>query len=319
MPIVIPNQIIVQPPNPTDPQPPQPPQPVPPLAEASFLVTLTGGDGRTWDLNNGPVVLLAGVQQLLGGTAPITHWWKQAPMVDGARRSGMRTERQDLPLPVKTVGASWQAWRSIDSDFFESISPDNGELVITIIAPDRQSRSLRAWYVDNGDVEDVLDPLMRRRKSYVLELSAEPFWEGAVVRPLPFKVGAEAPFFPGPPFHIAESTSTQKATVTNPGNLPVWPRYTITGPATSWTVGIGTSVISSIVPLGSGDKVLIDSEPGQRTILNQAGDRVFKNMTDADFAPIPPGVNVPLVATINGYSTASSVAVEFTPLYRRPW
>lgn len=283
--------------------------------ETSYLVTLTGSDGTVWDLNHGPVTLSPGVK--LFDLPPLTHWLKTSPGVAGSRWTGVQVEEQSYTLPVTTRGQTWDDWRDTDNAFFSGITPTS-EFTLTVTAPDSVTRSTRCRLVSPGDITDDMDPLIGCARDYQLALVApNPFWRGPVVSKT-VTFGDVLDLFPGPPFHINSSTRVETATISNPGDVPAWPRYTIGGPAASWEVGVGDSVVSSsTVPTGS-NHIHIDSSPGVRTIVDGAGNRQYANMDAISFAPIPPGSEVTIVATMTGFAPTSTIVVELEPQYWRP-
>lgn len=309
--------IVVGAPGDQPPPPPSPPRPPPPPSRgeaASFKVLLTGVDGSEWDLTQGNVLLAPGGQ--LFAAPEVSHWWTNSPVVNGSRWDGMRTGRADRSIPVFVLGDDWESWRDTDSAFFRAVHP-RGECLVTVVSPDAKSRSMGFRFVSGGDVE--MDPLTRFFAAYNLEFTvATPFWAGEMVT-YSFTADTPVPLFPGPPFNINRSVSTESATVTNPGDEDAWPRYRVVGPMESWTVGVGESLISSETPLLAGESITIDSDRTKLTVLDQDGVNVYGQLEQDVFAPIPSGENVPLSLTVVGGGPGSGVEVEFTPLYRRAW
>jgi len=284
-------------------------------AQPTYTVTITSTDGTTWDLNAGPVTLQPGVK--LFDIPAVTHWLKSSPGIAGARWTGVQIEEQSFTLPVCTRGVDWQSWRDVDKAFFAGLAP-TGQVTVAVTSPDAQTKSIGCHLVTVGDGNDDLDPLLAAYRDYQLGLVApNPFWQGDVVTET-VTFADTLPLFLGPPFKINSSQQTVNTTIANPGDVPAWPRFTIGGAATSWTVGVGDSVVSSSVPPVVGGHFYIDSAPGVRTIVDDAGGRRYADMDQIAFAPIPPGTEVPIVATMSGYGADSFILVELTPQYWRP-
>lgn len=288
--------------------------PTPAQVEASYLVTLTDTNGKTWDLNNGPVTLLAGVN--LFAMPPLTHWTKVSPAVAGSRWKGLHVDERQLILPIRTAGKEWDNWRDIDQEFFSGLDPFQ-EATITVTSPDAVSKTLTFRFQTEGDGTDDIDPLLAKRRRYSFGMMVnDPFWHGSAVKK-PITFSDPLPTFPGPPFLIAKASDSRNTTISNPGDVDAWLRYTVVGPAISWQVGVGDSLVSSSsVPIGSGS-IFVDSQPGVRTIVDDAGARQYKSMDTVKFAPVPPGVDVPIVATMTGATAGSRILVELTPSYWR--
>jgi len=279
-----------------------------------FQVSLTGGDGSYWDLSNGPARLLTGVQAF---AAPdVTHFWQTSPVVDGSRWDGMRTGSTDNILPVAITAPDWQTWRDTDAAFFRAIHPGN-EVALTVTAPDGTSRTKMMRFVSGGGVEGM-DPLTQGFASYLLEFTAaNPYWRGDDVS-VTYSAADPVPFFPGPPFYI-NGNATSTATIANPGDEPAWPRYIISGAASSWSVGVGAALVSSNTAVADRQLVVVDTNPDELTVMDGNGNDVYESLANDSFAAIPAGARVPLSLELDTPGVNAEVTVEFTPLYRRPW
>lgn len=291
-----------------------PPAPV----NAAFGLTLTGGDGLEWDLVNGPVRMLTGVQAF--DSPAVSHWWQTSPARDGSRWDGMRTAAADVILAVGVVAPDWQSWRDADASLFRSIHPAR-ECQLTVTAPDGVARTRVLRFVSGGGIETT-DPLTVLFASYALEFTAaDPFWSGEDLVAVSFSGAALVPFLvpPGPPIFLNSPNIMSGATVSNPGDEPVWPRYTVTGPATHWQVGVGDALLSSTTPLAAGSSISIDTDPAQLTVVGDDGSNQYGALNDDSFASIPALSEVPLSLALDGVADTSAVEVSFTPRYRRPW
>ncbi len=279
-------------------------------------VTLIGVDGSTWDLFEGPVRLLSGSTGF--GTVPPEHWWKTAPAIDGSQWAGMRTPQRDLTLPLYIHESTSMGWRATDAAFFAAVAPD-GECQLVVVTPNQQTRTLLMRYTDGGDAAYDVDPLLLQYAAYPATFTAaDPYWQGLPVTRSFLAVDALA-FFPGPPWNIYSSSTLASGTENNPGDVPSWAQWTITGPCTGFSVGIGGSAVSSSVPLAAGATVTIDADPGQLTILHGDGSDAWADMDAVDFEPIPPGVDVPLTMTATGEGAGFEITLTYTPKYRRAW
>lgn len=282
---------------------------------ATFTPTLIGADGSVWNLlDNASVMLMPGAQ--FAGVQ-VAHQLRTSPVLDGARWSSVRTDASDVLLPVAVMADDWQTWRKTDRSLWRALNP-SGECSFQIAAPDAETFTLGLRFVAGGDV--TMNPLADNFAAYTLEFIApNPYWRGEPVRRV-YSQAPPVPLFPGPPFGISRGGSTGAAElITNPGDVPATPRYTVNGPAARWTIGVGDALVTSDRPLTAGQSVTVDMDPNQLTILDHTGANMHRHMSAVNFAAIPPGVDVPLNLSVVGTNAASSVVVEFTPLYRRPW
>lgn len=296
--------------------PATPPTPTSKLRE--FSVSLVGVDGSEWDLSNGPVRLLGGIKML--GTAKPTHWHGSSPALDGSVWQGMRTAmRDDSVLPIAIDGNRDSVkWRELEDDFFKAIDP-RGTFTVTVARPDSQARSLTLRYADGGDPESTVDPMTRAFSTYAVEcVAADPFWRGEKV--IRRYEAEEAPeLFPGPPFHIGSSNTIASGKADNPGDVDTWPKWTVTGPSTAFTVGVGKSTVQQSGTLAAGEKRIVDMNPAHRVVVDDTGKDQWVELIQADFAPIPPGQNVNLSMELTGAAAGTSIQLEYTPGYRRAW
>jgi hypothetical protein len=121
----------------------------------------------------------------------------------------------------------------------------------------------------------------------------------------------------GPPYVVTQSTVANQV-VSNPGDRPAWPRWTVTGPGI-WT--IGTPGHTTVLPsLASGAQIIIDTDPMISTIVDGTGANLWPTIGPRDFSqPVAPGLNQPLVATVSGGGSGSSAVLTFTPTFARAW
>jgi hypothetical protein len=293
--------------------------PGPAYVPESYLVTLTGTDGVVWDLNHGPVVLKTGAK--LFDIPLINPYTQRSPGIPGVQWSGgYEVEEQTYTLPVLISGDSGEDWRSTNNAFWDSIFP--GEITLTVSAPDATARSVTGVIISPGDQADDEDPLaFGRRLVNLAFLAPSPLWTGTPIEPKVITFGDEQPFIPssgGPPFYVSPGSQTLATTITNPGKVEAWPRYIVGGPAPSWEVGVGSMTIaSSLVPTGS-NHIFIDSTPGVRTIVDGAGNRQQRNMSKVRWAPIPPGAEVPIVATVDNPGSGTYIEIDLVPQFWLP-
>lgn len=308
--------IIVEASTPTPPDE-RPPHVRPHIAPRLRLgMMLTGVDGSTWDLYDGPVRVVSGAQGF--GAAKPEHRWKSAPAIDGSTWSGSRTPQRAMTLPVYIHTADSMEWRDIDAAFWDAIDP-SGECELRVETPDNRWRTLRMRYDDGADAQIDTDPLLLRYVTYALSfIAADPFWHGPPVT-RQFKLGAMQPLFPGPPFNINPSNVLGAASIANPGDVETWPVWVVRGPFDGFTVGLGESVVSYVGPAAAGDSVTIDMHPHMLTIRNAAGADRWANATQVEMAALPPGENVDLNLALSGANAETRIELQYVPRYRRAW
>lgn len=156
------------------------------------------------------------------------------------------------------------------------------------------------------------------------QISATP---GGAVVDMTGADGTGAMKYKGMPIVRINSGSTlDTATMSNPGDVSAYPVWTVVGPTTDVTVGVGGETINIPFPIPDATKaVQIDTDPvsGQvawygdwdevtQTLSNKV-DRT-KELGAYAFVPIPSGADRELSLTMAGTGTVSA---KLTELYRR--
>lgn len=110
----------------------------------------------------------------------------------------------------------------------------------------------------------------------------------------------------------------------NPGDVPAWPIWTVTGPFKTFTLSVDGHKISWNYSGFNGKdfenstgKVRIDTRPDVQTaeVVPSGADRTV-TLKDIDFTPIAPGAEVEVGITIDGTGFATC---ELRPQYLRAW
>lgn len=289
-------------------------------------VVLHGCDGSTWDLMSGAngAALARGLSGL--HLPKVTHQWTKTAHRSGQSWRGSRLESRSFSMSVVVgdakppfrTGSDWQA---LDASFWQALSTDlTAQLVVN------GTRTLTFRLDDGNDQQLADDPSLFGAANYTIDCVADrPEWTGATVtQKFPYSVASVDNFFGstsgvGPPFYISAAAALSTAAVANPGDLPAYPTWTITGPMSSATVGVVGQTVSLPFPLRAGDQVIIDTEA--QTITDPQGTNLWPQMgyADVEFSAIPAGDLVPVVVGMDGATTGASISVKLTPLYRRAW
>lgn len=295
--------------------------PAPP-DEGRFALEMTWIDGRgnSWTLTkpDSGIILQRGVRGL--GAPKFVHYRDQLGASSGSLWRGYRAESREVfwPLYLYSDGNS-SDWRAYNAKFWKGMSPGlEGRWVVR--AEDGTTRTLRCRYTSGGDEAFELDPVFFGWAKYGIYLQADqPYWEGEPI--ITTWQTAEPAFFFGPDrlapaFHISKPPIPVQATTSNPGDVPAWPVWTLRGPLTSATLGVGSHIISVPFSLGVGDELVIDTRPtAQTAILNGTTDKTG-DLGSFGFTKIPAGASVNVVVTINAPSEqVASASLALTPLY----
>lgn len=275
-----------------------------------------GWDDSVWDLSDwrsGAFLTGGGVRGL---TMPeFARHTSRSASIPGARYRGhVEGEREAFwPLYLYADDGS-QAWVERDRAFWRTLQPGRtGQWEVR--HPDGGSRRLRLRLVDDGQHAWVRDPVKFGWALYGITLVAEqPFWEGDPVVRSWAGAGEPGNF----PWTIARGNTLASASMPNPGDVDAWPVWTVHGPVTSVTVGVGGRLITAPIELAEGEWLRIDPRPGPRgkSAYDSSGARRTPELTVREFEPVPPGESVPLSLAMTG---TGRVEASLTPLWYRAW
>lgn len=305
------------------------PTPTPPesvVEEPAVEMTWTVGD-QTFDLLDpaSDVRLLQGIRGLT--MPPVKHYYDESPALDGSRWRGSRTEAREVFWPLLIRSLTGDTFVDTDRLLWDTVRPDLTG-VWGVAAPDGQKRMLTLRFKDEGNGGYATDPVKSRGAVYGVTFTAEdPYWRGEpIVRS--WSVGTPDLFFNGvskaPVFRISVASLVASATLSNPGDIPAWPVWTVYGSSTATTLGLAGHAITVPFTVASGKALVIDTNPTAQTaflydvvagVLTNPVERT-KDLGTTDFATIPPGQSVTLALSLTG---SGSIQCTLNPGYWRAW
>lgn len=291
----------------------------------------TCGDD-TWDLSSGDsgVFLMPGVRGL--NMPPINRYTQKSASVAGSRWRGSVTEEREAfwPLFIHSDGGS-QAWLDHNRRFWNTMRPDKTG-VWTVKQPGSEdvageSRSLTLRYSDDGSQTYDVAPELFGWMEYGITLVAEqPYWVGDVIGQVFGPPPGSVDFFGGsahvgPPFNIRSASSMANASIENPGDVEAPPVWTLYGPFTTATVGVGARLITVPFTVADGEWVRIDTTPTDRRAMFGSGDVLpgkgvnrNRDLTSSSNlrGNVPPAASAQLSVNMAG---TGRVEVEIQPRY----
>lgn len=280
-----------------------------------------GADGSEWLFGKSGPVTLESISAI-GVPPPHSRHTQQAPGVPGASQTGTQLQEKDVTLGVAVWSAGSSAgWVQSDTAWWDSLDRDvEGYLSARVLG---QERRLPMRLADASDAYDV-DPVEHCLGKYVIRMVAsQPLWQSDPITrswsdPATRDFYDPDPAVDGGVVHVMSAKTLGTATITNPGDEPTHPVWTVTGPCASVTVGVGSSVVEFAAALAEGDVLTIDTRPGHLSVRDALGSRAT-DVTAAKFAAIPAGAAVPLTIEAASTEPGFTVSAVLTPLYRRAW
>lgn len=294
--------------------------PPPPLAEVwtGLPMTWEGWDGTLWDLTDprSGVRMKRGVRGL--HMPEFTHWRSSSPSVAGQRWRGGIAEMREAFWPITIFqGAGSQEWMEYDRAFWRTLDPTQAG-IWTVKHPDGKDRSLRLRHRPDPGHAYGANPFRIGWAKYGVLFDAEqPFWEGPRITQS-FKAGTSRAFLPsasGEGYWLTSGSTLDGATLTNPGDVDAPILWEVEGPVTSVTVGVDGETIVAPINVPAGQVLTINADPANPG-ATLAGVDVTKQLTTAEFEPLPRGEAVPLTLAMVGTGT---VRASFVPHYYRAW
>lgn len=276
-------------------------------------MTWTDWTGATFDLfGSGDVMVMRdGLRGL--NMPPYDRYTNESPAVPGSSYRGFRTKERTVFWPTMVRSTlSADDFLVADRALWQGMRPDQvGQWAVTVRGV---TRTLTLRYTGDGDQVTNGDPVQRGWELYGLNFVAEePYWSGDPVTALFSNATTTATFF-DTSRTIGSSFTLSSASVSNTGDVPAFPVWTVYGPCTTATITINGQVIGVPITLTAGQRLTIDTDPSALTAIRETGADVTGQLGSRGFAPIQPGTTVPLGLAMTGNG---AVAVALTPQFYR--
>lgn len=276
-------------------------------------LALTDGTGRVWDLTDpgAELVLARGVRGLDDADLePLVH-----DVRDGRRWDGWRASERQVTLPLF---ASSPDLPGLLREFKAGTRPllpghaGPGACVLTAVMPDATSWQIGVRRISSG-VDMDRDPTEVGGVRMESVWDGDVFWAGPVWSSTWQAVAGSGSWLltSGGVARLSPGHTLANASTVNAGDMPVWPTWTITGPCSWASVGVGDRQVTLDATLAAGESVTIDTDPEQgQMAVKSDGTDMTDRLSAVDFAQIEPGANA-LVVTMTGTGT---IGVSYRPL-----
>ncbi|HEY9371540.1 hypothetical protein [Streptomyces sp.] len=243
----------------------------------------------------------------------------------GSYAVGVDVGAREVFLPLTLVERSLSDLLTTRSALDRLTSPYSGEPVrLTVTRPDGTTRWIeghRSGAARRWGREDFFSAGARQSLGLLL-ICPDPWWHGEPITPKQWHTPESVPFFPILPVQLSsDRIFSQPRVMDIGGDVPAYPRWTVTGPATSVTAthvesGRSWTVIGN---LGTGT-LTVDTDP---RIVSTTGMQVtgpgvtqwWGNMQPPfDLWALPPGEQT-VILDIAGASPETTGQLEVTPLW----
>lgn len=280
----------------------------------TLQVTWTDPRGVVWDLTRGDrgVILATGQGGL--GWPEIKHRydgpeWRSVTVGAGMPELSIRLDDRLRGEDYYRLHSEW--WEAANSPY------ELGTLAVARPGGMPRTRLCRlgaeagtVWPMDPG-----LVGVERPAEVWALA-GVSPWWAGPeqAVTFTPAQVGGATgkPFYgdtgAGWPLHIGDAQAAAEAFLTNDGIGPMWPTWTITGPAAFPRVGTAEGVLTYAGTLAAGEQLVIETDPARRRVYEAATGESRWALVSGAWLPIPRAERVPLVLAAESMTAASSIS-----------
>lgn len=310
------------------PEVPEPPPPVdvPEIGYAS--ITYIDPTGTRWpmtDLAADWYTLADGVSGL--GAASYTLTSDPHPR-GGARLRHVQPQPRTIVWPVLVKGADHLAftanWRALARAFTRTLrlGPDGQRTPgwLEVVRPDGTGRGIAVYYDSGWEGRGQTATGITWDSAVVTLWCEDPYWLDLQAQTVHREQGTGRDYLVPYP-SVSSSQVLGATTVTNPGDVDVWPVWRITGPASVITFtreDTGDSFTLTMAdtphgPLLAGETVTVSTDPprvrsGTENLVGGL------NWPDAVLWSIPPG-ETPVTFQLDGAEPGSAVDLTFYPRY----
>jgi hypothetical protein len=288
----------------------------------------TGWDGSQWVLSDptGHMSMLPGVEGL--HEPRYGRFLSTSSVIPGNRIRGAQAQARTVFWPLQFQADDVDDWRALYDGFFDSI--DVVLPGVWQVGDGDDARTMKLTGMFDADYSFDMDPFITGYASIGVTLeAAQPYWEGVPVSAGPWVATTPVDFFPGPPFHISDSSRDfTNAAITNPGKIASFVTWVCEGQIDAGsTIGVAGKLITLPFDVDAGKTLVIQTDPRLQyaTLITGTIDDVdwddlggvdkTQDLGFQSFAPAPPGRDVPLQIAVTG--AGGKVAARLTPLYRR--
>lgn len=289
-------------------------------------IEVYGCDGSHWHISGPGVSEEAGVTlnpKLTGAIdAPVKTLW--LPGAFGQEAQGYRWERRDVVFAVQTYAQDPETWMTVDSAWRNAFDyVKESKIVYTTSAGTRwlNVRLLEEPKAYDGETDNGKSPFLICDSTVVMTVASE----------LPFYVG-ETDIYEWELPSGGNEDGIVFLDITNDSDVPVWPRWTLTGGAT-WTLpdfswgseeyGRGLEDSGRLVelpPLTKYENIVVDSDPRKQTVLSSNMANVQGRWKGQDLLyPIAPGVSDRITVSVKDAPNGAAMRLEIPKWYTRPW
>jgi hypothetical protein len=235
------------------------------------------------------------------------------PLMNGSRFLGAAHLESIVSVPVAFPGtltdrAELRRWARV-------LDPTKGEGTLAVVGGPSAGRQLRCCY--DAGLDELEETFGATNLGTLLFRAAWPYWQAATEQQITVQQGSVVVrWFPFLPLVLGASDAFGTASVTNVGDVPAWPVFTVTGPgsevrAENMTTGQAWQVTGA---LAAGQQLVVDTRPGAKLVTIDGANAFPRLAAGSSLWPLLPGLNQVQIAI-----ALTSTATIATMAWRDAW
>lgn len=304
-----------------------PPVELPEIGYAS--ITYIDPTGTRWPMTDVTAEWYTLAEGVSGLGAASYHLTSDPHPRGGARLRHVQPQPRTIVWPLLVKGADHLKftanWRALARAFTRTLrrGPDGARTpgTLEVARPDGSVRTISVYYQQGYDGRGQTATGITWDSAVLTLWCEDPYWVDAEPVVVHRESGVAADFqVPYPT--VSSSQILGATTVTNPGDVDVWPVWTITGPASLITftrtdTGEAFTLNPTAVGHGNllaGEKVTVRTDPVQVRYQDGSNWIGALNWPDAVLWSLPPDPT-DVTFQLDGAGTGSAVDLSFNPLY----
>ncbi|MGW5126677.1 phage tail protein [Streptomyces sp. NPDC004069] len=241
----------------------------------------------------------------------------------GARLRHFQAQPRTIILPIWVEGPTHQdfisLWRALGTSFTRTLREGPGQLEVA--RPDGTVRRIAAYYQDGWEGTGPGGGGAIWDQAVVTLWCEDPYWVDAEPVTVHRETGTLNDYLVPYPT-VSSSQVLGATTLTNSGDVEVWPAWRVTGPASAvtmtredtgetFTLTMANTVHGALL---AGQQVTISTDPPR--VVSDAGENLFPglNWPGAVLWSLPPG-DTPVTFQLGGSGPGSAVDLTYYPRY----
>ena len=291
------------------------------MARLFTLYPAKGGAPRVLNDRDNGFRVLKGITGL--NAPPYVLLTSDTPLLDGQQLDDVYAAERTIVLPMLISGRTEAEFRERAKGLIADLFPFNGEATLEVAQPDGQRRRVPVMYVDGLEGSEAVDDGGIRWWRTGIRLTAlSPWWLGDPITQR-WEYAQPVNFLPITPRRVSSSQVLGAATLSNPGDVQVYPTWTLTAPADSVTLTRPDTGeffgVSHTIPAGR--TLTVVTKPRETAVELDDGTSWWRYLTNGSSlwrlpAPDPAHPDgVPLSLMVGGAGVGTVLTVSYTPRY----